>query len=333
MKKIFTLISMALVAMSVTAQEKWDASTADLETIIANPVDNANESFFSVAKETKIYPEGTYSAGSTAVLPSDGTPLVLKNFILTASTTNVTMTAVSTPNADAEAKEAWQLAGGGNKALTAEDGTVVYEKYIKPKNGNPSMAYKQFYEYNTDGDEVFRVSDEPYWTPETKKMPAKGLYYEFTSKTAGELTVGIRINRPTDQFYVFTKDDFAVLAPEKLSISGYVNNNTVIWGGKEKAYSTINMTENYDYNVADIPSKEIFGFLKLSVEANKTYVMLCPKGQPGLFGFQFAGGGAGINNVKAEANVNAATYNLAGQKVSDSYKGLVIRNGQKIINK
>jgi len=40
---------------------------------------------------------------------------------------------------------------------------------------------------------------------------------------------------------------------------------------------------------------------------------------------------AGIAEVKKVAAMKGETYNLAGQKVSDSYKGLVIRNGKKIL--
>ena len=43
-------------------------------------------------------------------------------------------------------------------------------------------------------------------------------------------------------------------------------------------------------------------------------------------------GGTGINNVKANAE-NAVRYNLAGQKVSNDYKGVVIENGKKMLNK
>ncbi len=43
------------------------------------------------------------------------------------------------------------------------------------------------------------------------------------------------------------------------------------------------------------------------------------------------GGEAGISTVKADANVNAPAYNLAGQKVSESYKGIVIMNGKKVV--
>ncbi len=42
----------------------------------------------------------------------------------------------------------------------------------------------------------------------------------------------------------------------------------------------------------------------------------------------------GINTVaKAEAAANAPLYNLAGQQVSSSYKGIVLQNGKKFINK
>ncbi len=41
----------------------------------------------------------------------------------------------------------------------------------------------------------------------------------------------------------------------------------------------------------------------------------------------------GIQTVKAAKNADAATYNLAGQKVDNSFKGVVIKNGQKVLNK
>jgi hypothetical protein len=43
-------------------------------------------------------------------------------------------------------------------------------------------------------------------------------------------------------------------------------------------------------------------------------------------------GSTGINVVKAAAN-NTAIYNLAGQKVANGFKGIVIKNGRKMIQK
>lgn len=46
------------------------------------------------------------------------------------------------------------------------------------------------------------------------------------------------------------------------------------------------------------------------------------------------GGETGINSaVAAKANVNAPMYNLAGQRVNNSFKGIAIQNGKKFINK
>ena len=41
----------------------------------------------------------------------------------------------------------------------------------------------------------------------------------------------------------------------------------------------------------------------------------------------------GINNTVVDSNVSSAAYNLAGQRVSNSYKGIVVKNGKKLIVK
>ena len=41
----------------------------------------------------------------------------------------------------------------------------------------------------------------------------------------------------------------------------------------------------------------------------------------------------GINNVNVAENANGAMFNLAGQKVANNYKGLVIMNGKKVVMK
>ena len=41
----------------------------------------------------------------------------------------------------------------------------------------------------------------------------------------------------------------------------------------------------------------------------------------------------GINNVNADKAENSVMYNLAGQKVNNGYKGVVIMNGKKMLNK
>lgn len=40
-----------------------------------------------------------------------------------------------------------------------------------------------------------------------------------------------------------------------------------------------------------------------------------------------------VNSVSVDNNANGATYNIYGQRVDNSYKGLIIKNGKKYINK
>ncbi len=51
-----------------------------------------------------------------------------------------------------------------------------------------------------------------------------------------------------------------------------------------------------------------------------------------LVEFEKVNAGAGINVIKANIQ-NGAIYNIAGQMVTSSYKGLVIKNGKKVIQK
>jgi hypothetical protein len=76
------------------------------------------------------------------------------------------------------------------------------------------------------------------------------------------------------------------------------------------------------------------------VNAGDEYWVFQPSSQIGFGGFTFAPGKTkeemitGINTIKAaEQNANAPIYNLAGQQVDKSYKGVVIQNGKKMIQK
>ena len=43
--------------------------------------------------------------------------------------------------------------------------------------------------------------------------------------------------------------------------------------------------------------------------------------------------GTGIKSVESDASDGQNTYNLYGMKVDNNYKGIMIKNGKKIINK
>ena len=42
---------------------------------------------------------------------------------------------------------------------------------------------------------------------------------------------------------------------------------------------------------------------------------------------------SGINEINANKVANNVVYNIAGQRVSENYKGIVVKNGKKFLNK
>ena len=344
MKKIFTLISMALVAMSVNAQtaEEWKASDLTFEGGILQGmviVDNTSDGLKKVPTQ---YPTKGYEP-TEAEVKADGTAsLTLKDYTFKASTTNVTLVGVSTPNSDGTSADSWRTTGGAgnNQALDITQGDYpLWTNYVNAKTGNPSMEAIEYFYTNSTGGTVGPRYVETYWTPGCGKLPAKGEYLEITFAKKGTLIVGLFINRPTSNLYILDKETIQLIAPDKIKIEGYVNNNTVTYGGLTEPFQTLKVNDDYTISHSNpeisIPGKQILAYVTIDVDA-KTYLLFNPKNQLGIYGFKFTpDGSTGINNVKkaAEADANAPIFNLAGQKADKSQKGILIQNGKKFVNK
>ena len=75
------------------------------------------------------------------------------------------------------------------------------------------------------------------------------------------------------------------------------------------------------------------GTAGFDVEANETYYVFCNGSKLGFFGYVFTPGtDTAIKNVDAVPE-NGEAYNLAGQKVSKNFKGIMIQNGKKVVIK
>lgn len=62
-------------------------------------------------------------------------------------------------------------------------------------------------------------------------------------------------------------------------------------------------------------------------------VITYPTNSVNIYGIELATA-TGVSSVSvAEAKAKTATFNLAGQQVSESYKGIVVKNGKKYLNK
>lgn len=72
----------------------------------------------------------------------------------------------------------------------------------------------------------------------------------------------------------------------------------------------------------------------ITIPAKKGYLQLTGTTAAKPTFFAFDGIGTGISHIEADAALeNAAMYNLAGQRVDKSYKGVVVVNGKKMLRK
>lgn len=75
------------------------------------------------------------------------------------------------------------------------------------------------------------------------------------------------------------------------------------------------------------------GLSTFAVAKGKKYAVYCTGSKLGFYGFKYETTTSGISNLEVENAADNATYNVAGQKVSENTKGLVIKSGKKFINK
>jgi hypothetical protein len=97
---------------------------------------------------------------------------------------------------------------------------------------------------------------------------------------------------------------------------------------KSIAFNLAEMKEANDYYIKDVVWKLEDGTESLINQTGSEN-----------FVYKLVGGGlitwgeAGINDLKFNTVNNGAIFNLAGQKVDENYKGLVIKSGKKLIQK
>jgi len=262
---------------------------------------------------------------------SQAVPVELTDYLLKVSTTSVEMSLVSTPNAnDNTAANAWAISDqtDGNNALSTDACNPKFNVYVSPK-GNPTATYFGYWVYNNDGAPSFKCPNEyqTFWTPEVGAAPSKGAFTSIKISQAGSLKIGVRIPKAgkNRKVYFVKQSDGTILAQDQYNAEGYDNNN----GNEYTVHTTT------DYVVATDVNNQFIGYINVTLPVNETYVMFSPDTQIGIYGFQFTpGGSTNIETVKNKVwNPNAPMYNLSGQKVDKSYKGIVIQNGRKFFNK
>ena len=163
-------------------------------------------------------------------------------------------------------------------------------------------------------------------------LPQNGTYYILTTKVAGKVQAGIVLNTNKAFYLIDATNATENAETEKIEVALPDANlhNYVI---KDGAGEVVALEDDGDSKGGKIVSEKVNGTLEFDAEAGHTYYFFCTGSKLGFFGYVFtAGGSAGITAAKTVSKDNAI-YNLAGQKVVAGYKGIVIKNGQKVVMK
>ena len=343
MKKIFTLISMAFVAMSVNAQTEESYTAVDAD--------------------------GNIAAEYSTVIGTDNIATNVENgsSVIKFGTTNVEVEAVGSAE-PADKEEGGQDITIGS--LVNEE-LHLYElvsinstkpiKWEKKDQGDINFSYMA----GTGVPAVSMLAEEIYtegeatgkyrlqyttFDPATGGEPQSGLYYKFTTKVDGALKVGIWANKGNRTTFLV---DSETKMPSVYLVEGYINGQnyteddvtagrcTAEQVGKKKF---MNNDEIRALGSADKPwvigagNQPFWGNVIIDAKAGKTYWLFQGNSQIGFQGYTFAPGKSkeemNIESIKNAANnANAPRYNLAGQKVSKDFKGVVLQNGKKFVQK
>lgn len=317
MKKIFTLVSIALCAMSVNAQEAWTVNKED-GTLKAEYVPNSDASAMSVVKFSTTNVEGTHTSGPVAgYTDAETTPL---EPIVDNSWGNISKKDLSK---DGSVSPIYYVQGKGNPVNLDK---VTWEQIMT--EGEPTGKYRAFW-------------DNSYYVPDgSAGLPKNGTYVTLTPKVKGTMKVTVWINKGREVYVVKASDAKALALGTEVTISGYINgqNNDVADDSPLKGYPKMQEniatkgTEGADAYVVGAGNQAFWGYLTFTAEANETYYVFNKNTQIGFGGFSFTTS-TGISDITAADDTDAPVYNLAGQRVSKDTKGLLIKNGKKFINK
>lgn len=204
----------------------------------------------------------------------------------------------------------------GQKVTSVENVTLTYGAsggtYNKGKD-TPNWVVKDFVAYTAGKNNGKLV----------KEAEPTGCVYKFETTKAGTLTVGVQLS-PEKGLHVLNSSF------EDIDLASYN-----LPASKDAAESQKLTTNDKGEAIIPTDGAKSNGTITFNVESNGTYYVLAAGTKLGFFGFTYTvGTPTGISTISSVASAKStATYNLAGQQVSDSYKGIVIQNGKKFLKK
>ncbi len=220
----------------------------------------------------------------------------------------------------------------GTKITSVPDISMTYgvqgdDEFKEVKANGDGLKAATGYDAKTDGNGINPVDGANKGFNKGGETPVKGTFYLFEPTKDGDLEIFIVCN--ANKVFAILEDGVNIATSETaFTYHAYDENG----GELSTSFSEANRADSDTQGLAF--SDKVYGTIKFAVKANKKYHVFCAGSKLGFGGFTFPATTTGIESVKASVNTaNGETYNIAGQKVDASAKGLVIKNGKKMIQK
>lgn len=185
-------------------------------------------------------------------------------------------------------------------------------------------------------------------TPTTNGYATFACSYPVNYSENGLTAYTIKVDED-NQKVAYTEFTGVVPAGKAVLVSGIEGQKYELTPATEKADATFatdlkvsdgtiksDGTNFYGFTTKDGVSGFVRVAKDVAVPLGKGYLRLTGNtaAAPVFYSINIGGGTTGIGQVEVEkATENGAIYNLAGQRVDASYKGVVIKNGKKYVNK
>ncbi len=364
MKKFFTLISMVLVAMSVNAQDTWvpdvdyvAAPSGTMATEFSNPSGSGYDKI-AVIDKSPINVQVVSSRTPKDLTSAQGGAIGLTEANWPAEGWNEPQFKMGGNNKESQPTipgEFYSVIGSG----------VPYISFVSKQNYKDGLAEDKFY----PGYHGANAEDPDGWTyynPDgSLGMPNSGNYVRAKATEAGVMKIGTFVQAgDTRQLYIVKESTKKTLVwnadvnTTEYKVEGYsqaAKHSDNTWEfipsftvsdyiiGPETSYSFKDAVTGETKEVNLLNSRKFIWFV-FDVEPGETYWVFGKNWQIGFQGVKFYKGKSikdytptGIDMPKTETaienDVNAPVFNLAGQKVDKSQKGILIQNGKKFVNK
>lgn len=339
----------AVITASYAGNDKYEASTASYTINLTKPFE-VEDGVFDFT-EPEAYGYKTPALGNATNLEV-GDKIIARNVIITVKKNGSTPTRFWNNNSG---KLDFRVYKNAVLNIAVPEGYVITDITALVENAN-----KKFGEVGKNSVDISFTTGINF----TKMVVTYGKIKSVTPTTNGYATFAcsypvnysenelkaytIKVDED-NQKVVYTEFTGVVPAGKAVLVCGTEGQKYELTPATEKAGATIatdlkvsdgtvksDGTNFYGFTTKDGVSGFVRVAKDVAVPLGKGYLQLTGNtaAAPVFYSINIGGGTTGIGQVEVEKGTeNGAIYNLAGQRVDASYKGVVIKNGKKYVNK